>query len=468
MASFRIISVTLAVFFIDGIVSYIISSNRNILERHRRHTTLNAANEAIEVRKIQGLQEGMRMRYIPNTETLVSELCLGTMMYGDQISEQDAIAQLDTATKVHGINFIDTAESYPVPSNPTTTGESERIIGKWLKSMGKSKRNDVVISTKICGFSNEITWCRDNSKLGEADFQGTELSKKQIVEAVDAQLKRMGTDHIDLLQFHWPQRYVPLFGVPDYDLNKEREEREDTSILAQLTAIDELVKAGKVRHFGLSNETPFGVAAFSAAADKHGLLGAKPVTVQNSYNLLERNDFEQGLLETCSPRNCNVGLLAHSPLAGGALTGKYLDIQSAPMSSRMRKYVGYMHRYVSPQAISAVQEYSDLADNFYLPLAPLALAYVYSRPFVLSTIIGATSPAQLEDNVMALNMAPLSEELLHEIDLVYRRNIDPTKGKFKVVDPNIEYVDPAKLPWGAKDQDVDPELDVLISQRTGY
>lgn len=387
-------------------------------------------------------------------------------MYGDQISEKDAIAQLDAATKIHGINFIDTAESYPVPSAPSTTGQSERIIGKWLKSMGKSKRDDVVISTKICGFSDEITWCRDTSKLGMDDFQGTELSKKQIIEAVDAQLKRLGTDQIDLLQFHWPQRYVPLFGAPDYDLKKEREEREETSILAQLETINELVKSGKIKHFGLSNETPFGVAAFHSVAKAHGL--PKAVTVQNAYNLLERNDFEQGMLETCSPRNCDLGLLAHSPLAGGTLTGKYLDMNSASMESRMRQYVGYMHRYVSPQSISAVQEYKNIADSFYLPLAPLALAYVYSRPFVLSTIIGATSPDQLADNVMALNMAPLSEDLVKEIDAVYRRNIDPTKGKFKVVDPNIEYIDPAKLPWGAKDQDVDPELDILISQRTGY
>jgi aryl-alcohol dehydrogenase-like predicted oxidoreductase len=278
----------------------------------------------------------MGMRFLPSTDILVSQLCLGTMMFGDQVNEKQAFAQLDAATKKFGINFIDTAEIYPSPAAESSCGDSELIIGKWLQK-SQTKRSDVVISTKICGFSNEITWCsRDRSDLGPDDFQGTELSEKQIFAAVDAQLKRLGTDYIDLLQFNWPQRNVPMYGAADYDAAFEREEREETSMLAQLRAIDKLVKAGKIRAFGLSNETPFGVSAFTHLAKQEGL--TRPVTVQNPYSLLERNDFDSGMREACAPMHCNVGLLAHSPLAAGALTGKYYpDVRSSDIENRMRR-----------------------------------------------------------------------------------------------------------------------------------
>jgi len=228
-----------------------------------------------------------------------------------------------------------------MPSTPETVGQSELIIGEWLKQHGKTKRSELVISTKICGFSNEITWCRKSNS-----DEGTRLTSNQITEAVNGQLKRLGTDYIDVLQFNWPDRYVPLYGAPEYLHELERDDA--SSFRSQLEAVDSLVKAGKVpsidanvlffkshytdnvildgqvRHFGLSNETPYGATSFILTAEALGLSHLKPVTVQNAYNLLERNDFESGMLEVCSPRNGNLGLLAYSPLAGGALTGKYL------------------------------------------------------------------------------------------------------------------------------------------------
>jgi len=407
-------------------------------------------HNVVEIRSIKGLQDGMKMRRLPHSDLVVSELCLGTMTFGEQISKKDAFSQLDKATKDYGINIIDTAETYPIPSCPTTTGRTEKIIGEWL---AKNKREDVILSTKISGYSNEITWCRNGG-------QGTRVSRAQIIEAVDAQLKRLGTDYIDLLQIHWPERYVPLYGAPDYRYELER--GDATPVLEQLETIAELIKAGKVRHFGLSNETPYGIAKFVTTSELTGL--PRPCVTQNCYNLLVRSDYENGMMEACSPINGNVGLLAYSPLAGGALTGKYLDPKHVDNKSRMRQFVGYMHRYISAPAMDAVRKYKKVADLNSIPLAPLALAWVYGRPFVTSTIIGATSLAQLEDNVMSLNMV-LNEEIADMIEDVYRDDRDPAKGVFEVIDPFLENVDPSKLPWGAKDVDIDPELDILISQR---
>lgn len=240
------------------------------------------------------LQDGMKMKKIPSSDLVVSEICLGTMTFGEQLTKEQGFAQLDMATKELGINFIDTAESYPVPSAPTSTGASERIIGEWLKRKG-NKRQNVIISTKICGFSDQITWCR-------RDGEGTRINRKQVIEAVDAQLERLGTDYIDLLQFHWPDRYVPLFGAPEYLYDLER--NDGTPIREQLEIINDLVKAGKVRSFGLSNETPYGATAFCKTAELLKL--PRPCCVQNAYNLLVRNDYESGMLESCSPTNNNM------------------------------------------------------------------------------------------------------------------------------------------------------------------
>lgn len=311
----------------------------------------------------------------------------------------------------------------------------------------------MIISTKVCGYSDQITWCRSNG-------EGTRVNRQQVMEAVDAQLKRLGTDYIDVLQIHWPDRYVPLYGAPEYMYELER--ADTTPIREQLEIMQELIKSGKIRHFGLSNETPYGLTSFVKTAELLGL--PKPCVTQNAYNLLVRNEFETGMLEACSPVHGNVGLLAYSPLAGGALTGKYLNPKMVEPTARMRQFVGFMHRYISPPATEAVRKYQEVADIVSLPLAPLALAWVTSRPFVTSTIIGATNADQLRDNVFSLNI-PINEEISELFNEVYRKHLDPTRGNFEVIDPNLEYIDPSKLPWGAKDQDVDPELDILINQR---
>lgn len=318
----------------------------------------------------------------------------------------------------------------------------------------KKNREKIVLSTKICGFSDQITWCRK-------DGSGTRLSKAQIFEAVDSQLQRLGTDYIDLLQLHWPERYVPLYGAPEYQFALENR-MGTSSMKEQLEALTELKKQGKIKNFGLSNETPYGIGAFTTTADLCGL--DRPVVTQNCYNLLVRNDFESGMIEACSINNGNLGLIAYSPLAGGALTGKYLDTASIHQDYRLQKYIGFMHRYISSPAADAIREYMEVAESFSLPLAPLALSFVYSRPFVASTLIGVTSKEQLKQNLLALNI-PTTPEMLEAFNGVYRHHMDPTKGIFEVIDPTKEYVDPAKLPWGAKDEDVDPELDVLINQR---
>lgn len=286
------------------------------------------------------------------------------------------------------------------------------------------------------------------------------MTKEQLIEAVDGSLERLGTDFIDILHIHWPERFVPLYGAPEYLY--ELEYSDISSIREQLEALDALIKAGKIRYFGLSNETPYGVGVWTTTADLLGL--PRPIVTQNAYNLLVRNEFETGMVEACSPRNGNIGLLAYSPLAGGALTGKYLDEKRVDAKARMRAFIGFMHRYVSPPAQEAILKYQEIADAFSLPLSVIALAFVYSRPFVSSTILGASSTAQLRDNVQALNL-PIDKDLLESINKVYRQHRDPTRGVFEVFDPTVELVDPSKLPWGAKDSDVDPELDILINQR---
>jgi len=238
----------------------------------------------------------------------VSNVCLGTMTWGQQNSDADAYEQLDIAFGEYGVNFLDTAEMYPVPTKPETQGKTDRAISKWLKNQDRSK---IVIATKVAGTSSQITWLPGRSG------KGTRLAYQEIITSVDYSLERLQTDYIDLIQFHWPDRYVPLFTSKAYQYS---EERESIEFEEQLRAIQDLIASGKVRYFGVSNETPYGVMKFSAVSEQLGL--PKLISIQNSHNLLVRTAFEQGLIEVCSPRHENVGLLAYSPLAGGILTGK--------------------------------------------------------------------------------------------------------------------------------------------------
>lgn len=328
------------------------------------------------------LWNGMKHRHVggDDSDLVLSEVGLGTMMWGSQTSEEEAAAILQSAFD-YGVNWVDTAELYPTPASAESQGETERMLGRLLQGRERSSYN---IATKVVGRST-MDWMRP-------DGAPTRLSADQIKAAVDGSLQRLGTDHIDLLQLHWPDRYVPLFGEPEYDIGKEMD--DVISFEEQLLAIDDLIEDGKVRHWGLSNETPYGLTSFCAAAVAEGL--ARPKTVQNCYNMLNRADFENGMLEACAPRHLDVGLLGYSPLAGGALSGKYLLREDEKMSnSRLDAYPGFFKRYDNDLSREALAEYRIIASDFGVTLAQMALAFAYTRPFVSSTIIGATSVAQV-------------------------------------------------------------------------
>ena len=275
---------------------------------------------------------------------------------------------MDMAFDEFGVNMLDTAEMYPVPTKKETQGETDRIISSWLAKRDRSK---VILATKVSGPG--ITW------LPGRNGHASRVTAKEIIASVDFSLARLKTDYIDLLQIHWPDRYVPIFGGGAYNMSLER---EAVSFEEQLKAMETLIQAGKVRHFGVSNETPFGVMKFCSLAS--ALNVPKPVSIQNSYSLLTRSDFESGLTEVCSPRNENVGLLAYSPLAGGILTGKYFDPNVSP-NCRLNLFQGYMARYKQSLSVEAVKRYCEVAAKFNLTPTELALAWCYVQPHVTST-----------------------------------------------------------------------------------
>lgn len=335
------------------------------------------------------------------------------MTWGEQNTREDAFEQLDFSFE-HGVVGIDTAEVYPVPPDAQTAGSTEEHIGAWIKARGgASFRDRLVIATKVAGSAasgRSFSWIRGNNRS---------LDESNIVRAVDGSLERLGTDYIDLLQLHWPERYVPMFGASEYDITKER---NCVPILEQLEALDKVVKSGKVRNIGLSNETAWGVAQFAFLAELHGL--TKPVSVQNSYSLIHR-DFEGHLSEACAPQNGNMPLLAYSPLAGGALTGKYLH-GNVPRDARFALYPHYMKRFQSSLASEAIGEYAKIAKEAGLTLTQLALAWCKSRWFVRSTIIGATSKEQLKENIDSFSIN-LDKCTVDAVNKVYRRYRDPSR-----------------------------------------
>jgi aryl-alcohol dehydrogenase-like predicted oxidoreductase len=350
-----------------------------------------------------------------NTGLVMTEVSLGTMTWGQQNTIEDAHRQLDFAYE-RGVIGIDTAEMYPVPPSSDTAGRTEEHIGAWIRDRGgESFRDKLVIASKVAGSAGggngrSFPWIRGSSRC---------LDERNLIEAVDGSLRRLGTDYIDLLQLHWPDRYVPLFGSVSYDPSLER---EAIPILTQLQALDRLVKSGKVRNIGLSNETAWGVAQFALLAEQHGF--TKPVSIQNSYSLICR-EFEGHLSECCSPSNGNMGLLAYSPLAGGALTGKYLYGQS-PSKARFALYPNYMKRFQSSLAADAITQYDMIAKEAGLNLTQLALAWCKSRWFVASTIIGATSVEQLEENIDAFSIE-LDKTVVQKVNQVYARFRDPSR-----------------------------------------
>ena len=321
----------------------------------------------------------MEYRALGRTDVKVSALCLGTMTWGEQNTEAEGHAQMDYALE-QGINFFDTSEMYAVPPKPTTQGATEKIIGSWFKARGN--RSKVILASKVAGRS-PMTWLR-------ADGAATEQTPKQITEAVDASLKRMNTDYIDLYQLHWPDRPVSMFGASG--LTYKHLEGSSVPVEDILGALQTQVKAGKIRHIGLSNETAWGTMEFVRhSADKNL---PRVQSIQNSYNLLNRV-FEIGLAEIAHREQ--VGLLAYSPLGQGYLTGKY---QKGALPAQSRKALfNRLQRYEKPETEPAIERYWVIARQHDLDLGQMALQFVTTRPFVTSTIIGATTMAQLKSNI---------------------------------------------------------------------
>jgi len=315
----------------------------------------------------------------------ISEICLGTMTWGEQNTESDAHAQLDWALE-RGINFIDTAEMYPVPPRQKTQGSTERILGAWL-GKNRHRRDKLIVASKIAG-PGRRDWIRD----GE-----THVSKKTIPWAIEDSLKRLQTDYIDLYQIHWPERYVPAFGAWLYDPSKERDE---TPILEQIEAMAAAIRARKIRAYGLSNETCWGLCEFVGAAKENGL--PAPASVQNGYNLVSRM-FDGDLAE--ASRRLGVPLLAYSPLAMGLLTGKFRG-SDWPSGARLARFPDFGERYKRARVLAAAEEYCKVAEKHRLPLTGIALAFVRSRFFVASTIIGATSIVQLDELAKYFSLEP--------------------------------------------------------------
>lgn len=332
----------------------------------------------------------MQYNKLPHSTLELSKICLGTMTFGEQNTEQEAFSQLDYALE-RGVNFIDTAEMYPVPPKATTQGLTEQYIGNWLAKSGK--REKVVLATKVAGPRN-VPYIRDNMSL----------DRKNIHLAIDDSLKRLQTDYVDLYQLHWPQRQTNCFGQLNYPYPDSQEE---VTLIETLEALAELIKAGKVRYIGVSNETPWGLMTLLRLAEKHGL--PRVVSIQNPYNLLNRS-FEVGLSEISHYEG--VQLLAYSPLAFGCLSGKYLN-DSRPDGARCSLFERFV-RYFTPQGIQATQAYVNLAREHGLDPAQMALAFVNQRPFVASNIIGATNLEQLKSNIDSLDVV-LTDELLQGI-----------------------------------------------------
>ena len=342
----------------------------------------------------------MKYHKIPHTDLEVSKICLGTMTFGQQNSESDAHEQLSTAYDL-GINFLDTAEMYAIPPTPETQGLTETYLGHWLKKSGK--RDKIILATKVAG-PRAVPYIRENMSL----------DRRNIHRAVDDSLTRLQTDYIDLYQVHWPQRPVNNFGQRNYH---HQNDAQGITLLDTLDALSELVKAGKIRHIGVSNETPWGVMSYLHLAEKHSL--SRIVSIQNPYSLLNRS-FETGLSEISHREG--VELLAYSPLAFGVLSGKYLN-GAKPEGARCTIWERF-GRYFTERGIEATQAYVALAHQHKISPAQMALAYVNSRPFVASNIIGATTLAQLTENIDSIHL-DLSDEILSQIEAIHEAFPNP-------------------------------------------
>lgn len=363
------------------------------------------------------LKNGMDYVQLGDSDLVVSKVCMGTMTFGEQNTLEEGVEQLTRAFDEFGVNFLDTAEMYPVPTKATTQGATDKAIKMFLQSR---KREDVILATKVCGRSERIKWLpRRDSETPAA------LTRDQILDSVDASLERLGTDYIDLLQLHWPDRYVgSMFGSGDFRPSQYQDNPKPTSFEEQLSALQELVTTGKVRYVGVSNESAYGVCSMAALARQFPELYPKIVSIQNSFSLVVRKDFEAGLGEACFHHN--VGLLAYSPLAAGTLSGKYR--KNVPKGARLTLFPGFMERYLGSSNEEAVNAYCDLAKKVDLTPTQLALGWCYHNELVASSIIGATTMDQLEENIQAYDVR-LSDDVSKEIEAIYAKYTDPTKAR---------------------------------------
>ena len=344
----------------------------------------------------------MNYTTLPNSDIKISKICLGTMTFGNQNSEAEAHSQLDYAVE-RGINFLDTAEMYPIGGNAEIFGSTERHIGSWLHKIGATEREKLVVATKIAGPNRGMEYIR----------QPLDFSKKSIHEAVELSLKNLQTDYIDLYQMHWPERVMNMFGKRGVT---ELDTKWQDNFFEVLSVYDGLIKEGKIKHIGVSNENPYGVMKFLNESEKHNL--PRIATIQNPYSLLNRL-FEVGLSEICMREN--VGLLAYSPLAFGFLSGKYLN--GYPENSRMKLFPNFV-RYTNENCFKATKLYKDLAEANGLTITQMALSFVNQQRLVMSTIIGATSLEQLKENIDAFEVV-LSKEILSEIDRIQEIHPNP-------------------------------------------
>lgn len=343
----------------------------------------------------------MKYSNIPNTNIKVSKICLGTMTFGQQNTEVEAHEQLNFATE-QGVNFIDTAEMYSIPGNKDTQGSTERFIGSWLKNQ---KREGLVVGTKVTGPYDYFKYIREN--LG--------FSKAVIHDALNKSLERLQTDYVDIYQLHWPDRSANFFGQRNY-VHNENEQWED-NIKEVIETLDGLVKEGKIRHYGVSNETAWGVMRHLTESKYTNLVRCK--TIQNPYSLLNRL-FEVNLAEVAMREK--VGLLAYSPLAFGMLTGKYLN-GNLPENSRLKLFPQYS-RYNNKESLFLTQKYAELAKELNISLTQLSLAFVNQQPFLTGNIIGATTMTQLKENISSINVE-LSSEVLNKINQIQNSQPNP-------------------------------------------
>ena len=348
----------------------------------------------------------MKYRKLGITELDVSVICLGTMTFGEQNSQQDGFDQMDYALE-RGVNFFDTAEVYPVMPRKETYGKTEEIIGNWFKQ--RKNRSKIILASKIASKTeDDLPWIREGAqKLG--------FDKKNMNAAIDASLQRLQTDFIDLYQLHWPERKIAKFGKMDFEFDPN--DNKWTQIEEVLDNLNNLIKAGKIRYVGLSNETPWGVMKFLNVAKEKIL--PRMMSIQNAYNLVNRvfdiSNSEVSIREEC-------GLLAYSPLAGGRLSGKYINQQ--PKNARYTLWPKRFDRHHTVRGEKAIAKYVDLAKKYNIAPSTFANAYVNDRPFVTSNIIGATTIEQLRENIDSIDIT-LSNEILHEIEDIHLSNPNP-------------------------------------------